>query len=215
MMDAGRHPNIEVLTYAELVEFSGRPGNFYATVYQRPRYVSEELCTGCGQCAVDCPVIVPNEFEVEMGGRKAIYSPFAQAVPNTYIIDREHCLNDDFLVCTNCLSSCDRNAIDFDDPGREYRLEVGAVVVATGFDVYDSTAIASYGCGLYHNVLTNMKLERILNATGPVQGHIIRPSDRKVPRSLAFIQCVGSRGEGRERGCQYCSRFCCMNAIKD
>ena len=215
MMDAGRHPNIEVLTNSELIRLDGWPGHFRATVRKNPRYVSEELCTGCGQCVDDCPVIVPNEFEVGMGARKAIYSPFAQAVPNTHIIDREHCLNDDFLVCTNCYDSCDRNAIDFDDPGEELRLDVGAVVVATGFDVYDASAIPSYGYRLYDNVLTNMELERVLNATGPTSGHIIRPSDHEVPRKIAFIQCVGSRGEGREAGCQYCSRFCCMNAIKD
>jgi heterodisulfide reductase subunit A len=215
MMDAGRHPNIEVWTNSELVALNGRAGNFRAEIRRHPRYVSEDLCTGCGQCVESCPVIVPNEFEVGMGARKAIYSPFAQAVPNVYIIDREYCLNEDFLVCNNCVISCDRNAINFDDPGEDIELEVGAVVVATGFEVYDTTAISSYGYGLYDNVLTNMELERVLNASGPTQGHIIRPSDRKRPKKVAFIQCVGSRGEGREAGCEYCSRFCCMNAIKD
>ncbi len=215
MMDAGRHPNIEVLTNAELTRLSGWPGNFRATVKKHPRYVSEELCTGCGLCVDNCPVIIPNEFEVGMGARKAIYTPFAQAVPNTHIIDREHCLNGDFLVCTNCYNSCDRNAIDYDDPGEELELDVGAVIIATGFDVYDASAIPSYGYEIYDNVLSNMEFERILNATGPTHGHIVRPSDRKVPKKIAFIQCVGSRGEGGEAGCEYCSRFCCMNAIKD
>ena len=215
MMDAGRHPNIEVLTNSELIHLDGRAGSFRATIRRNPRYVSEDLCTGCGQCSDNCPVIVPNEFEVGMGARKAIYSPFAQAVPNFYIIDRENCLNDDFLVCTNCLNSCDRNAINFDDPGEEIEFEVGAVIVATGFDVYDASAITSYGYGLYDNVLTNMELERVLNASGPTHSHIVRPSDHKVPKKIAFIQCVGSRGEGKEAGCQYCSRFCCMNAVKD
>ncbi len=177
--------------------------------------MSEELCTGCGLCVEDCPVVVPNEFEVGMGARKAIYSPFAQAVPNTHIIDRQNCLNDDFLVCNNCVSSCDRNAINFDDTAKEITLDVGAVIVATGFDVYEASAIPSYGYGLYDNVLSNMELERVLNATGPTHGHIARPSDHKVPKTIAFIQCVGSRGEGKEAGCQYCSRFCCMNAVKD
>ncbi len=215
MMDAGRHPNIEVLSNSELVRFEGRAGNFKATVRKHPRYVDETLCTGCGQCVTDCPVIVPNEFEVGMGARKAIYSPFPQAVPNTYIIDREHCLNDQFLVCNNCLKACDRDAIRYDDIGEEIELHVGAVVVATGFDVYEASKIPSYGYGLYHNVLTNMELERVLNASGPTRGHIVRPSDHKVPKKIAFIQCVGSRGEGKEAGCEYCSRFCCMNAVKD
>ncbi len=215
MLDAGRHQNIEVLTNSEVAELRGKAGNFKASVKRYPRYVSEELCTGCGQCVTDCPVVVPNEFDVGMGGRKAIYTPFAQAVPNAYIIDRQNCLNDDFLVCNNCVRRCDRDAIDFDDPGEVIDLDIGAVVVATGFDVYNAEAIASYGYGLYDNVLTNMELERILNASGPVQGHIIRPSDHKVPKNIAFIQCVGSRGEGGEAGCKYCSRFCCMNTVKD
>ncbi len=214
-MDAGRHPNIEVLTNSELVGLAGSAGNFRATVRRHPRYVDENLCTGCAQCAESCPVVVPNEFEVGMGARKAIYAPFAQAVPNIYIIDREHCLNGDFLVCNNCVQSCERDAINFDDQGETRDLSVGSVVVATGFDTYDATAISSYGYGLFDNVLTNMELERVLNATGPTRGHIVRPSDHTVPKKIAFIQCVGSRGEGRESGCQYCSRFCCMNAIKD
>jgi heterodisulfide reductase subunit A len=215
MMDAGRHPNIEVLTNAELIRLDGEAGNFRATVRRHPRYVKEDLCTGCGLCADNCPVIVPNEFEVGMGARKAIYSPFAQAVPKIYAIDREHCLNGTFLVCANCMNACDRNAINFDDPGKDVELNVGSVVVATGFDVYNASAITSYGYGLYDNVLTNMELERVLNATGPTRGHIIRPSDHQVPKKIAFIQCVGSRGEGKEAGCQYCSRFCCMNSVKD
>ncbi len=215
MLDAGRHPNIEILTNSELIGLKGQAGNFRATVRKNPRYVNEDLCTGCGQCAEDCPVAVPNEFEVGMGIRKAIYSPFAQAVPNTYTVDMEHCLNDDFLVCNNCVARCDRNAINFDDTVRHIDLEVGAVIVATGFDVYDVSAIPCYGYGLYDNVVTNMELERVLNATGPTRGHIVRPSDHKAPKKIAFIQCVGSRGEGKEAGCQYCSRFCCMNTVKD
>ena len=204
-MDAGRHPNIEVLTNSELIRLDGDAGNFRAVVRRHPRYVNQDLCTGCGQCAEDCPVIVPNAFEIGMGARKAVYLPFAQAVPKTYIIDRENCLNGEFLVCNNCVAKCDRNAINFDDPGKDMELNVGSVVVATGFDTYDATAISSYGYGLFDNVLTNMELERVLNATGPTRGHIVRPSDHKVPKKIAFIQCVGSRGEGKEAGCQYCS----------
>ena len=106
MMDAGRHPNIKVLTYSEVTGLEGEAGNFTATVRRHPRYVSEELCTGCGQCVEKCPVVVPNEFDEGLGARKAIYSPFAQAVPNVYVIDRDHCLNSDFLVCENCAKSC-------------------------------------------------------------------------------------------------------------
>jgi heterodisulfide reductase subunit A len=161
MLDAGRHHNIKVLTNSELVGLEGRAGNFRATVRRNPRYVDEELCTGCGQCVDDCPVVIPNEFEIGMGARKAIYTPFAQAVPNTYIIDREHCLNSDFLVCNNCMNSCDRKAINFDDPGEDIEINVGAVIVASGFDVYNASKIPSYGYGLYENVLSNMELERV------------------------------------------------------
>jgi heterodisulfide reductase subunit A len=215
MMDAGRHPNIEVFTNSELIRLSGKAGNFQAVVKKHPRYVDEDLCTGCGICSENCPVVVPNEFEVGMGARKAIYSPFAQAVPNIYIIDRDNCLNDDFLVCSHCQDACDRNAVNYDDTGEVIELEIGSVIIATGFEVYDASAIPSYGYGRHENVMTNMELERVLNSSGPTHGHLVRPSDKKSPKKIAFIQCVGSRGEGKEAGCQYCSRFCCMNAIKD
>src|SRR4030067_1767999 len=127
-MDAGRHPNIKVFTNSELVRLDGQAGNFRAVVRKNPRYVREDLCTGCGQGAEACPVVVPSEFEVGMGARKAIYSPFAQAVPNAYIIDRESCLNGDFLVCNNCVRSCDRDAIDFDDAEELIPLDLGSVV---------------------------------------------------------------------------------------
>ncbi len=211
-MDAGRHPNIKVLTYSEVTGLTGEAGNFTATVRRHPRFVREDLCTGCGQCVEKCPVVVPNEFDEGLGARKAIYSPFAQAVPNVYVIDREHCLNSDFLVCENCSRSCERDAIDYDMKPEDLDLRIGAVVVATGFDLFDARAMKNYGYGLYPNVLTSLELERMLNASGPTRGHIFRPTDRKVPRSIVFVQCVGARGEA---GQQYCSQFCCMNSVKD
>jgi len=210
MMDAGRHPNVEVMTNSELIHLEGKAGDFRATVKRHPRYVSEELCTACGLCAKNCPIEMPSEFDYGIGKRKAIYSPFPQAVPNTYILDKENCDE-----CGICIEKCQSEAINFDDTGEEIDLELGAVIVATGFDVYNASAIPSYGYGLYDNILTNMELERVLNASGPTRGHILRPSDQKAPKKIAFIQCVGSRGEGKEAGCQYCSRFCCMNAVKD
>jgi heterodisulfide reductase subunit A len=207
MMDAGRHPNIKLLTNSELVGLSGEAGGFIAEVRRHPRYVSEELCTGCGVCSRNCPVEVASEFDVGVGKRKAIYIPFPQAVPNIYILDKENCSE-----CGTCVEKCPRNAVSLDDPGEDLQLEVGSVVVATGFDVFDASLVKAYGFGIYDNVVTSMQMERLLNASGPTQGHIRRPSDGSTPKKIGFVQCVGTRGEA---GLQYCSRFCCMNTIKD
>ena len=212
MMDVGRHPNIELYTYSELTHVEGTAGNFRVTVRRHPRYVDEDLCTGCGQCSEACPVIVPNEFDAGLGARKAIYSPFSQAVPNIFVIDRESCLNDDFLVCENCRKSCERNAIDYDMSPRDVTLDVGSIIVATGIDVFDPYTMKTYGYSVSQNILTGLEFERMLNASGPTQGHVLRPTDRQVPTKIAFVQCVGVRGEN---DCQYCSLFCCMNSVKD
>jgi heterodisulfide reductase subunit A len=207
MMDAGRHPNIKLLTNSELVGLEGKAGDFKAQVRRHPRYVSEELCTGCGVCSRNCPVEVLSEFDAGVGRRKAIFIPFPQAVPNIYILDRENCSE-----CGICVEKCPRGAVNLDDRGEDLELRVGSVVVATGFEVFDPTVVKAYGFGLYDNVITSMQMERFLNASGPTQGHILRPSDGKVPKKIGFVQCVGTRGEA---GLQYCSRFCCMNSIKD
>ncbi len=211
-MDAGRHPNITLYTNAEVVGLRGSAGDFVASVRRYPRYVDESRCTGCGKCSEVCPVVVPNEFDVGLGARKAIYSPFAQAVPNAYIIDRESCLNNHLIVCGQCSRACERQAIDYDMQVQEVEVPVGAVIVATGFDVFDPFAMKTYGYSVSPEVMTGIEFERMLNASGPTRGHIIRPSDRNPPRRLAFVQCVGVRGE---HGCQYCSRFCCMNSVKN
>jgi heterodisulfide reductase subunit A len=213
MMDVGRHPNVELLTLSELVGLRGEPGDFVATVRRYPRYVDEDECVGCGDCEAVCPMVAPNVYEHGMGARKAVFRPFPQAVPPVYMIDRDVCLNEEsFLACQNCADACPRGAIDFDQRVRDVDVNVGAVVVATGFDEFDPRVMRNYGYGVYENVMTSLEFERMLSASGPTRGHIVRPTDRKPPRRLVFVQCVGARGEG---GQHFCSRFCCMNAVKD
>jgi len=215
MMDAGRHPLIKILTLSELTRLEGTAGNFIATVRRHPRYVDETLCTACGKCTERCPIVVGNEFDMSLKARKAIYRPFPQSVPSAYVIDKRFCINqpeEKLLTCWSCVDNCERDAIYHDQKASDTRLPVGAVIIATGFDEYDPYEMRSYGYGIYDNVLTSLEFERMVSASSPTAGHILRPSDRKTPKRLAFIQCVGSRGEtGRE----YCSRYCCMNAIKD
>jgi heterodisulfide reductase subunit A len=214
MLDVGRHPNVKVWSYSEVVRVEGEKGNFTVTVRRNPRFVNEDTCVGCGDCAKACPVIAPNYFDLGMGARKAIFTPFPQASPRTYAIDREVCLNKTILVCENCSRACKLNCIDFDMPPKEEKIKVGAVVVATGFDEYDPRGLTNYGYARYQNVLTALEFERILNASGPSGGHLVRPADMKTPKTLAFIQCVGSRSVG-DRGYPYCSYFCCMNTVKN
>jgi len=213
MMDAGRHPRIEVLTHSEVTALAGEAGRFRATVRTAFSGVDVERCTGCGDCADACPVTAPNPFDVGLGTRKAIFRPFPQAVPAVYAIDPELCLNQgDWIACERCRRACPREAIDLERHTRERALDVGAVVVATGFDEFDPHRLRNYGYGVYPNVVTSLELERLLNASGPTLGHVVRPSDHRPPRQVVYVQCVGARGEA---GRPYCSRFCCMNAVKD
>jgi len=211
-MDAGRHPNIEVLTNAEVAGCEGEPGHFRVRVKKHPRYVSEEKRVACGLCVDVCPQVGGNEFDAGLMARKAIYRPFPQSVPATYVIDRDACLNDKILVCENCVKACDVDAIDFDMLEEEVEIDAGAVVVAVGFDEFDARKLGNYGYGRFENVITSLELERLLNASGVTQGHVVRPSDHRTPKEIVFVQCVGARGDGDR---PYCSRFCCMNAVKD
>jgi len=208
MVEVSRHPNIKLLTYSELQEVQRDGRGFDVKILKKPRFVNETKCTGCGICAQHCPVEVPNEFDMGLGIRKAIYVPFPQAVPLRYTIDENHCVK-----CRLCQRICQLEAINYDQQPELINLKVGAIVVATGFEIFDAKKKSEYGYGRYPNVITSLELERLLNASGPTAGHITRLSDGRIPKKVAFIQCVGSRDE--HVGNPYCSRVCCMYAIKN
>ena len=208
MVDAARHPNVEILAYSELSRVDGYIGNFRAEVIKKARYVLEDRCNGCGECAQVCPIEVPNDFELGIAPRKAIDVPHGQAVPLIYSIDIDNCIH-----CYKCVDACGKlDAIDFSQEPDIVELDVGSIIVATGFQSFDPTVIPEYGYGRYPNVITTMELERLANSAGPTVGRLVRPSDGKAPKSVAMIQCVGSRDK---RYNEYCSGFCCMYTIKN
>jgi heterodisulfide reductase subunit A len=215
MAEVARHRNIELITCAEVAKVEGFVGNFTVQVKQRPRYVDPLKCNSCGDCLKVCPVWVPSNYDANMGWRHAIYKPYPQAVPSSFLIDPEHCLGLGENACRMCVEACNaagQEAILPDDAEKVRQLEVGAIVVATGYEPYDPSPIHEYGYGVYPNVITAMELERLINAAGPTEGKVIRPSDLAKPHRFAFVQCVGSRDE---RSNIYCSGFCCMYTIKN
>ena len=212
MADAGRHPNITLLTLSEIKSITGYVGNFQVQILKKARYVKEDQCTACGDCAQVCPVLVPNEFNMGLNSRRAIYQPFPQAIPSAYVMDINNCLGYDPVVCGKCIDKCKKKCIDFNMSDQEMTFKVGTIIVATGMEVYDPTEMDEYGYTRHENVLTSPEFERLINAGGPTQGQVVRLTDRKPPKSVAFIQCVGSRSQ--RRGEPYCSNICCMNTVK-
>ena len=210
MVSVGQHPNIELLTYSDVTDFSGYVGNFTARIRKRPRYIDEEKCTGCGQCEQKCPLSVPSEFDCGLGKRKAIYRPFPQAVPGTPVIDREHCLHFTKGVCKVCVKFCPKGAIDFEQKEKFVEVPVGSAILATGFDVFDGARIKEYGYGRLPNVITSLEFERLTHASGPTGGNVVLKNG-KTPESVAIIHCVGSRDHNYN---EYCSRVCCMYSLK-
>ncbi|MDD5960282.1 MAG: 4Fe-4S binding protein [Methanobrevibacter wolinii] len=208
MVDCGKHENIELITYAEVKDVDGYIGNFTVTVEKKPRYVDEKLCTGCGACSEACPIEMPNYFDEGIGMTKAAYIPFPQAVPLCATIDKDYCIG-----CKLCDAACAPGAIDHDQKAEEIKLEVGTIIATTGYDPYDPSGKYEYGYGRYSNVITAMEIERMINASGPTTGHVVKPSDGKTPKRVAFIHCVGSRDE--QIGKPYCSRVCCMYSMKN
>lgn len=211
MADAGRHPNIKILANTEIEKVEGEAGNFTVTVTRKPRYVDEDLCVGCRNCSTYCPYTVDNPFDEGLGPAKAIDIWCPQAIPASAAINKEACLYFD-QKCTICKSVCQAKAIDFKQKRKKGIMNVGAIVVSPGYEIFDARKTGAYGYGRLPNVLNSLEFERILNASGPFNGEILRRSDGKHPKKIAWLQCVGSRDSGL--GNTYCSGICCTYALK-
>lgn len=223
MVEVGQHPYIELLTYSEVKGITGVPGNYKVKILKKARRVNVETCTGCGTCAEKCPGKAKSEFDAGTSMRKAIYMPFPQAVPNKYLIDADVCTYVQKGKCGNCVKVCPvENCINLDEKDETIEINVGNIVIATGFKTFDARRAEQYGYGKYPNVLTSLELERLVNASGPTGGNIcFRTQDKKgnwifqsespEPKSIALIHCIGSRDENYNK---YCSRVCCMYSLK-
>lgn len=210
LQEVKNHPLIHLLTQTELVEVEGFVGNFQVKLHHRPRYVNPERCTCCKKCEEVCPVRVPNEFNLGLDERPAIYLPFPEAIPRCYTIDSEHCLYLQKGECGRCREICPEGAVQFEEVGMEFEVKIGTIIVATGYDPFDPALKPELGYGVYKNVITGLQLERLLSPDGPTQGKLL--IDGKEPKSIVFIKCVGSRD--KTVGNEYCSRICCMFTAK-
>ncbi|MBW1806705.1 MAG: CoB--CoM heterodisulfide reductase iron-sulfur subunit A family protein [Deltaproteobacteria bacterium] len=206
-IECDRHPNIEILTYTEVDSVEGGAGDFTVTLTKKPRYIIEEKCTGCTTCVEYCPVEVPDPFNQDLSGNKAVHIYFSQAVPLIPYID-ERCLYLEDKKCSICVNVCQNDAIDLHQKAQKLEINVGAIVLSPGYDVFDPKLRGDYGYGEIENVVTSLDFERLLCATGPHEGEILRPSDKKHPHKIAWIHCVGSR-QVVEGGNSYCSAVCC------
>jgi heterodisulfide reductase subunit A len=204
MLESNRHPNIEILSYSEVIEVNGYIGNFKVKVNRKARFVNETKCTGCGSCTEVCPVYTSNYFDEHLSARKAIDIAFAQAVPAVSDLDRDTCVE-----CFACVDACEQQAVDFSQADEVVELDIGTIVVATGWDLYEED---DYGYGIYDNVINQIQLERILAPNGPTFGHLKRPSDGKRPSKVLFISCVGSRDVSKKA---HCSVVCCNLSLKN
>ena len=214
MVDAAAHEKITLYTYSEVEKVSGFVGNFTVDIRKKARSVDAAKCTGCGLCQEKCPSKkTPSEFNRGLSNRSAIYTPFAQAIPNVPVIDREACIKFKTGKCGVCSKVCAAGAIDYSQQDEIVQRSYGAIVVATGFDVMSLAKYGEYGYGQSKDVITSLELERVMNAAGPTKGHLERLSDGKAPKEIVFVQCVGSRCSD-DRGKPYCSKICCMYTAK-
>ena len=209
LVEVGRHMNIDLITCSEVKDVSGEPGNFTVSLVNRPRYIDPVKCTGCGECARHCPVTAVNQYNLGLDDRRATYIEYAQAVPLAFAIDTETCIG-----CGLCENMCIAKAVEYDDQERESTVKVGSVIVSAGSKGYDPSHLDFLGYGKSPNVVTSEEFERILSASGPYFGHLMRPLDREQPKKIAWLQCVGSR-DTNKCGNGYCSSVCCMYAVKE
>jgi len=212
-IECSRHPNIEVLTYTEVERVEGEAGDFTVTLIKKPRYIREDRCTGCTTCVEYCPVTVPDPYNQDLSSNKAIHIYFSQAVPLVTYINPEACLYLQGEECSICAGVCKNKAIDLNQEAEKIEVNVGAIVLSLGYEIFDPKVKGDYGYGTFENVVTSLDFERLLCATGPYEGEILRPSDKKHPHTIAWIQCVGSRrvtpGDN-----SYCSAVCCTYTQK-
>jgi len=213
LVEAGAHPYIRIITNTDVLAIDGEAPGFAVRLLKHPRYVDVEKCTGCGACTDKCPVKIPDTFNVNLGMTKCIGVPFPQAVPAAAIIDDTKCLYLTRGTCQVCSKVCEADAIDYEQKPETLEVEVGSVILSWGSAEFDAITKGEYGYKTFPNVVTSIEFERILSASGPTRGHVIRPSDGKEPKRIAFLQCVGSRDS--QVGNEYCSSICCMQAAKD
>ncbi|MCL4263914.1 MAG: CoB--CoM heterodisulfide reductase iron-sulfur subunit A family protein [Anaerolineae bacterium] len=212
MVDAGGHPHIDLFTWSEVVRVDGFVGNFTVTIRKKPRYIDTDLCTGCGICWEKCPKrVIDDVYEAGLGYRKAVYTPFAQAVPKYPVIDPENCTYFINGKCRACEKFCPTDAIKFDQEEEFITVQVGNIILATGFDLFDARRVPQYGYGRLANVFTSLEFERLCNAAGPTNGQIVLRDGVTKPESVAVIHCVGSRDRNYNN---YCSVICCMSSLK-
>jgi heterodisulfide reductase subunit A len=212
MVNVGNHKNIEMLTWSEVVDVKGYVGNFIVTIKKKPRYIDTNLCTGCGVCTEKCPKkIIDHQFDAGLGYRKAVYTAFPQAVPKYPVIDHENCIFFQKGTCRACEKFCPTGAINFKQQEEFITVEVGNIIIATGYDLFDARRIPQYGYGRLANVFTSMEFERLSNAAGPTQGKIVLRDGKTAPKTVGILHCVGSRDRNYNN---YCSSICCMQSLK-
>lgn len=222
MTEVSQNPNIRILSYSEVVGVKGYIGNFSIDIKRHARYVDETKCTGCGECIEKCPMKkVPNDFNLNLNNKKAIYIPFAQAVPKVATIDANYCLHMQALakgkdnVCGFCEKACGAGAINYKAQDEVITEKYGAIIVATGYNPIELTKFDEYAYSQSPDVVSSLEFERLCNASGPTNGHLLRPSDGKEPKNIVFVQCVGSRcSTDATKGHEYCSKVCCMYTAK-